>query len=98
MTTLPPIIGDWYLSTEGTLFEVIAIDHRDGDIEIEHFDGVIETLGQQDWDSLELKPSEAPHEWLNLGSLNRDGYQLDVNDVTIPTWVDPLVFLDQQRL
>src|SRR5438309_5552185 len=41
MATPQPAIGDWYRSSGGALFEVVALDDDDGTIEIQYFDGAV---------------------------------------------------------
>ena len=51
MTAAPriePVIGDWFRSHEST-FEVVAVDERDGTIEIQHHDGSLEELELDEW-------------------------------------------------
>ncbi len=51
MTAAPriePVVGDWFRSHEST-FEVVALDERDGTIEIQHHDGSLEELEFDEW-------------------------------------------------
>ncbi|HTD11492.1 MAG TPA: DUF6763 family protein [Steroidobacteraceae bacterium] len=62
-----PGIGDWYRLTGGELFEVVAFDADDGTIEIQYFDGTIEEMDVEDWDTQwdegALESAEAPEDW-----------------------------------
>ena len=62
-----PGIGDWYRLTGGELFEVVALDEDDGTIEIQYFDGTIEEMDVEDWDTQwdegALESAEAPEDW-----------------------------------
>ena len=67
MTAPHPGIGDWYRLNGGQLFEVVAVDDDDGTIEIQYFDGTVEEMDVEDWDSQwdegGLEAAEAPEDW-----------------------------------
>jgi hypothetical protein len=67
MTAPHPGIGDWYRSSGGQLFEVVAVDDDDGTIEIQYFDGTVEEMDVEDWetqwDEGGLEVAEAPEDW-----------------------------------
>jgi len=67
MATPQPGIGDWYRLNGGALFEVVALDDDDGTIEIQYFDGTVEEMDIEDWDSQwedgALESAEAPEDW-----------------------------------
>src|SRR5438309_11643204 len=64
MATPQPAIGDWYRSSGGALFEVVALDDDDGTIEIQYFDGTVEEMDIEDWatqrEAGALEAAEAP--------------------------------------
>ncbi len=39
-----PVIGNWYRRSNGSLFEVVAVDEQDGTVELQYFDGTIDEL------------------------------------------------------
>jgi hypothetical protein len=45
---IDPIVGDWYAS-HGQLFEVVAVDEDERVIEVQHADGDLEEIEQEDW-------------------------------------------------
>ena len=51
MASPQPAIGDWYRLNGGALFEVVALDEDDGTIEIQYFDGTVEEMDVEDWDT-----------------------------------------------
>lgn len=67
MATPQPGIGDWYRLKGGALFEVVALDDDDGTIEIQYFDGTVEEMDIEDWDTQwedgALESAEAPEDW-----------------------------------
>lgn len=60
-------IGEWYRMRGGELFEVVAIDEEDGTIEIQYFDGTLEELDVEDWQTEAsaggIEKAEAPEDW-----------------------------------
>jgi hypothetical protein len=67
MTAPAPGIGEWYRHTGGDSFEVVALDEDDGTIEIQYFDGTVEEMDTEDWESQwadrTLEKGEAPEDW-----------------------------------
>jgi hypothetical protein len=67
MATPQPAIGDWYRLSGGALFEVVALDDDDGTIEIQYFDGTVEEMDIEDWETQcedgALEAAEAPEDW-----------------------------------
>src|SRR5207248_2218531 len=67
MATPQPAIGDWYRSSGGALFEVVALDDEDGTIEIQYFDGTVEEMDIEDWQAQceegAIETAEAPEDW-----------------------------------
>lgn len=74
MTAPHPGIGQWYRVSGGELFEVVAVDDDDGTIEIQYFDGTVEEMDVEDWESEweegQLEVAEAPEDW--TGSVDVD--------------------------
>ncbi len=64
MTPQPsPQIGDWYKSTAGDAFEVVASDDDDETLELQYYDGTIEELDRETWEVLQPEPVEPPEDW-----------------------------------
>ena len=67
MASPQPGIGDWYRLNGGALFEVVALDDDDGTIEIQYFDGTVEEMDVEDWetqwDDGALESAQAPEDW-----------------------------------
>ena len=67
MNVVKPIVGQWYRGSTNELFEVVAIDDEDETIEIQYFDGTIEEMDVEDWDTQwdegALESAEAPEDW-----------------------------------
>jgi hypothetical protein len=62
---ITPVVGDWYRS-HGQLFEVVATDEDGRLIEIQHADGSLEEMDQDDWTTRcragSLKTAEPPED------------------------------------
>jgi hypothetical protein len=75
MATPQPGIGDWYRLNGGSLFEVVALDDDDGTVEIQYFDGTVEEMDIEDWETQweegSLEAAEAPEDW--TGSVDVEG-------------------------
>ena len=75
MTTPQPGIGDWYRMNGGALFEVVALDDDDGTIEIQYFDGTVEEMDIEDWETQwedgALESAEPPEDY--SGSVDVEG-------------------------
>ena len=57
-------IGDWYRRLDkGEAFMVINVDDASGDIEIQAFDGEIDSIDAEAWDELELERTAEPEDW-----------------------------------
>ena len=67
-------VGDWYRLNGGELFEVVAVDEDDGTIEIQHFDGTVQEMEFEDWETYceehALEAAEPPEDW--SGSVDVD--------------------------
>jgi hypothetical protein len=67
MTAPLPSIGEWYRHTGGDSFEVVAFDEDDGTIEIQYFDGTVEEMDAEDWESQwadrAIEAAEPPEDW-----------------------------------
>ena len=67
MASTQPSIGDWYRLSGDKLFEVVALDDEEGTIEIQYFDGTVEEMDREDWESQwedgALEAAQAPEDW-----------------------------------
>jgi len=58
-----PRVGDWYKNTVGDAFEVIAQDDDDDTLELQYYDGTLEELDTESWESMRPVPIEPPEDW-----------------------------------
>lgn len=64
MNELDPIIGNWYRNLEsGDQFEVVALDDDAQTVEIQFFEGEVEELDMDSWESLVLEAIDPPEDW-----------------------------------
>ncbi len=60
MSEVDAVIGNWYQLPGGQLFEVVALDERDGCIEIQNFEGDVDELESEAWYEMPLVVVEPP--------------------------------------
>ncbi|HEX4376152.1 MAG TPA: DUF6763 family protein [Steroidobacteraceae bacterium] len=73
----PPQIGDWYRRLDkGESFQVVNVDDASGNVEIQSFDGELDSIDKEDWDELELEATAEPPDW--TGSME----DVEPDDVT----------------
>ena len=90
-----PVIGHWYRRTNGNLLKIVAVDEEDATIEIQFFDGTIDEVDIDTWNSMLLERVGAPEDW--SGSVDMDPEDFVGSDSgEIPMgYHDPLSFLDK---
>jgi len=88
-----PEIGSWFRGGDGNTFEVVAVDHKDQTIELQHFDGTLEELDLDAWRELQAEPVTAPEDW--SGSMDVDESDLPENSETRREFDDPMNFVDE---
>ena len=72
-----PEVGDWYQNfDEGTIFQVVSVDTASGTVQIQTFDGEVDSIDEEDWEQLPLVTAAAPEDW--TGALE----DVDPDDVT----------------
>jgi len=91
---IPPAIGQWYADAQGVLFEVVAVDHDDGTVEVQYFDGTVEELEADTWEEIRPKPADPPEDWSGSLDVEREDYGVDLDDNDRSLWANPLDSLD----
>jgi hypothetical protein len=72
-----PQIGDWYRHLDkGETFQVVSTDDASGTVEIQSFDGELDSIDAEDWEELPLEVTAAPEDW--TGALD----SVEPDDVT----------------
>ncbi|NIR59101.1 MAG: hypothetical protein GWO02_06065 [Gammaproteobacteria bacterium] len=67
-----PRVGDWYESTSGHSFEVVAYDEDKETVEVQYFDGTLEELDLEGWYELDIEPVEPPEDWSGSMDIDRE--------------------------
>jgi len=89
-----PVVGDWYQSSEGLDFEVVAIDQDERTIEIQYFDGAIEELDFSSWVQMSLQTVQPPEDWSGSVDMMREDFIADTGMSSQENWTSPLDVLD----
>ena len=81
-----PVVGDWYRFVDGDAFEVVALDREEGTIEIQYFDGTVEELDFEEWnsraDGQEIERSSAPEDWTGSVDVDPDDDSIGVRQLS----------------
>jgi len=66
----------WYETSQGELFKVIAVDNET--IEIQYVDGGLEELDLETWQEMDLQATSEPEDFSGAyGGFGRDGLEYD---------------------
>ena len=97
MSNPTPAIGQWYRRTGGETFEVVAVDPDDSTIEIQYFDGTIEELELDEWNTDPVVAQEAPEDWTGSVDVEPEDYENEVeaSPGDGSALRDPLQFVDR---
>ncbi len=95
MAVAYPVIGHWYRRSNGTLFEVVALDEEDGTVELQFFDGTIDEVDLETWPSLLIETVGAPEDWSGSVDMDPEDYLGDDNGDVPLGWHDPMEMLDK---
>lgn len=94
MAVAYPVIGKWYRRTNGTLFEVVAVDEQDATVEIQFFDGTIDDVELENWPTMLIERVGAPEDWSGSVDMDPEDFRgLNSGDIP-PGFHDPLRFVD----
>ncbi|MGD2138339.1 MAG: hypothetical protein PVJ66_01605 [Gammaproteobacteria bacterium] len=73
-----PRIGDWYQTTSGDNFEIVALDDDEAAMEIQYYDGAVEEIDFDSWNEMEVQPIEPPEDWSGSFDIEREDYGVDL--------------------
>jgi hypothetical protein len=67
-------VGEWYRHLDkGEPFQVVSVDEASGDIEIQSFDGELDSIDADEWAQLNLAAAARPEDWTGpMGDLEPD--------------------------
>ena len=88
----PPEIGEWYARGEkGQEFRVVGRDAESRAIEIQTFDGEVDEIDPETWETLSLERIEAPEDWTApLDDVEIDDLGYSETGMTTGDWTRPL--------
>ena len=88
----PPEIGQWYArGDKGQEFRVVGRDAESRAIEIQTFDGEVDEVDAETWETLSLERIEAPEDWTApLDDVETDDLGYSETDMTTGDWTRPL--------
>lgn len=71
---IEPMVGSWYQDLiNGRVFQVVALDEDEAQVELQHADGDLEELSLDEWHSMDVESTEAPDDWIGpLDDVERD--------------------------
>lgn len=95
MAVVFPVIGHWYRRTNGSLFEVVAIDLDDGTVALQFFDGTIDEVELESWPSLLIESVGAPEDWSGSVDMDPEDYLGNESGEMPVGFHDPMGFLDK---
>jgi hypothetical protein len=95
MASPSPVVGEWYRRRNGSMFEVVAIDHDEGAIDVQHFDGTLEEIDMESWAEQEFEETQAPEDWTGSVDVEPEDYESEREATPVSMWADPLMSLDR---
>lgn len=87
-----PEIGAWYARLDkGEAFRVVGFDDRSRTIEIQSFDGDIDEIAEDAWQTLPLERSEPPEDWTGpIDDVEADDLGYSETAMAAADWTRPL--------
>ena len=81
MSRKQPTIDVWYKTSDGNIFEVVAVDPHEDAIEIQYLDGSVEELDADAWQSAEPKVINPPHQAMAADYEEDGGHEEDYHNI-----------------
>jgi hypothetical protein len=87
-----PVIGMWYWDfLLKKNFEVVALDEREGTVEIQYFEGEVEELEHDMWYQRRVVAVPPPEDWSGPYEVDKEEFYLLKNEENHPeSWDSPL--------
>lgn len=63
LPNLVPAVGHWYKNHQGLMFEVVAMDDEDNQVEIQYFGGDIDEVDLESWEGMVAEAVAQPEDW-----------------------------------
>jgi hypothetical protein len=92
ITTARPEIGQWYSRADkGEEFQVVGYDDRSRMIEVQAFDGDLDEMDEDTWNSLPLERAEPPEDLTGaLDDIETDDLGYSATEMKPTDWTQPL--------
>jgi len=58
-----PTVGTWYETDEGDVFAVLAVDTKNGVVDVRYLNGKLDQFDRESWQEAEMTEVETPEEW-----------------------------------
>lgn len=95
ISSLLPELGQWYKNRDtGELFEVVALDEADSNVEIQYFDGEIAGFDNLTWNQLYLIPVAAPEDYSGAYDFVKEDLYYSDEPFRPQDWSGPLIDLE----
>ncbi|WP_455235434.1 DUF6763 family protein [Thiogranum longum] len=91
-----PRIGDWYKNTMGESFEIVAQDDDDETLELQYYDGTVEELDRETWETMHAEPIEPPEDWIGSMDVPAEDYQRADIRAQTEDWMTELELMDSK--
>ena len=96
MAVPDPQVGGWFRKLSGRLVQVVALDGRDGTVELQHFDGTVEELDLDQWHRTMMMAAEAPEDWSGSVDVSREDFMFDAEEeVGHPAYLSAMDYVDR---
>jgi hypothetical protein len=97
-TEADPIAFNWYYHLDkGQRFCVIAVDDKNGTVEIQYFDGQVEEIDIDSWYEMDIEGSEEPENWSGAVDIDdNDDLGTEITDTSPEDWNSPLQEIKSQ--
>ncbi len=95
MEKVEPVVGHWYKRPGRAIFEVVAVDDAARTVELQFYDGTVDELDREAWDTAFLQHAEPPEDYSGSLDLPADNYEAKQDDDVHQHWDDPLTYLEQ---
>jgi len=95
MEKVQPVVGNWYKRPGRAIFEVVAVDDAARTVELQFYDGTVDELDREAWDTAFLQDIEPPEDYSGSMDLQADDYEAKENEAVHQHWDDPLTYLEQ---
>jgi len=94
---LDPIVLNWYRHLDkGQEFRVVAVDEDAATVDLQYFDGTLDTVDLDAWYELDIEAIEPPEDWSGSLDIERDDYGVDLDMRGTDTWGNPLDTFDRE--